>query len=321
MPVLGDAVSCSLYSNAVTIGTNGTPSVTLESQLLTAKSGTSTVVLVPASATISGPDLLLRSTNGIVLNGRDISLASNGLIGGYVKLGDTAQIQHVHVYANSFVKQVATAITETASSFVSTVVNAYNVVCGSFSVNANSGSINLTTTGTITLTAADVKGAVPWGTIVMTCPGRPLPSGWALCDGRNGTPDLRGRFVLGANPMDFNGANPLAAYYHPSFSTSLPSSTGGSEKVVANHTHTYFDTKFSESANLKPSYLDNYTTWPNNAGIGYGGSIGSGSYDYNNIYMGNIETSAGATGSNGALVTNTDTRPPYYALVYIMKLQ
>lgn len=25
-----------------------------------------------------------------------------------------------------------------------------------------------------------------------------IPDGWALCDGNNGTPDLRGRFVLGA---------------------------------------------------------------------------------------------------------------------------
>jgi microcystin-dependent protein len=26
-----------------------------------------------------------------------------------------------------------------------------------------------------------------------------IPQGWALCDGTNGTPDLRGRFVLGVN--------------------------------------------------------------------------------------------------------------------------
>jgi len=25
-----------------------------------------------------------------------------------------------------------------------------------------------------------------------------IPAGWALCDGNNGTPDLRGRFVVGA---------------------------------------------------------------------------------------------------------------------------
>ena len=25
-----------------------------------------------------------------------------------------------------------------------------------------------------------------------------IPTGWALCDGNNGTPDLRGKFVVGA---------------------------------------------------------------------------------------------------------------------------
>lgn len=36
-----------------------------------------------------------------------------------------------------------------------------------------------------------------------------IPSGWALCDGNNGTPDLRSRFVIGAtgsfNPGDVGG--------------------------------------------------------------------------------------------------------------------
>lgn len=37
-----------------------------------------------------------------------------------------------------------------------------------------------------------------------------IPSGWYLCNGSNGTPDLRGKFVLGAggayNPGDTGGA-------------------------------------------------------------------------------------------------------------------
>ena len=31
-----------------------------------------------------------------------------------------------------------------------------------------------------------------------------IPSGWALCDGTNGTPDLRGRFILGYNDKDIS---------------------------------------------------------------------------------------------------------------------
>lgn len=30
-----------------------------------------------------------------------------------------------------------------------------------------------------------------------------IPAGWALCNGENGTPDLRGRFVVGAGNSDY----------------------------------------------------------------------------------------------------------------------
>jgi len=43
-----------------------------------------------------------------------------------------------------------------------------------------------------------------------------IPSGWALCDGSLGTPDLRNRFVIGAgttyNPNDTGGAQ---THVHP----------------------------------------------------------------------------------------------------------
>tara|TARA_B100000035_G_scaffold312915_1_gene325408 strand:+ start:82 stop:3099 length:3018 start_codon:yes stop_codon:yes gene_type:complete len=41
------------------------------------------------------------------------------------------------------------------------------------------------------------SSGVPSGTIVMYNSGT-APSGWAVCDGSNGTPDLRGRFILGS---------------------------------------------------------------------------------------------------------------------------
>lgn len=38
-----------------------------------------------------------------------------------------------------------------------------------------------------------------------------IPSGWALCDGTNGTPDLRDRFIVGAgttyDPADTGGVS------------------------------------------------------------------------------------------------------------------
>ena len=42
---------------------------------------------------------------------------------------------------------------------------------------------------------------LPINTIVMYS-GTTIPSGWLLCDGRNGTPDLTNRFVLGTPSLD-----------------------------------------------------------------------------------------------------------------------
>ena len=54
--------------------------------------------------------------------------------------------------------------------------------------------------------------ALPFGTIMLWHGGAGgVPLGWVICDGNNGTPDLRDRFVIGAG------------------STYNPGSTGGDE--------------------------------------------------------------------------------------------
>ena len=58
---------------------------------------------------------------------------------------------------------------------------------------------------------AALKAAVPAGLIAAWSGAvSAVPAGWALCDGANGTPDLRGRFLVGAGgdyaPGDAGGA-------------------------------------------------------------------------------------------------------------------
>ena len=53
-----------------------------------------------------------------------------------------------------------------------------------------------------------------------------VPQGWALCDGTKDTPDLRGRFVLGANPTDW----PVAK--DSSLSVNQIDNKGGAETVT-----------------------------------------------------------------------------------------
>ncbi|MEY0300757.1 MAG: hypothetical protein ACQEWL_00370 [Pseudomonadota bacterium] len=47
---------------------------------------------------------------------------------------------------------------------------------------------------------------LPIGTIIMFH-GVNIPNGWLLCDGKNGTPNLVGRFILGGRPSDSNISN------------------------------------------------------------------------------------------------------------------
>ena len=72
----------------------------------------------------------------------------------------------------------------------------------SISASGNIDAATLTTSGKMTVNGDLVvsgsingTGAVPIGGIIMWR-GTTPPSGWQLCDGSNGTPDLRGRFVV-----------------------------------------------------------------------------------------------------------------------------
>ena len=60
------------------------------------------------------------------------------------------------------------------------------------SINANSMDVN-------NLSLLPKNSIIIWGDTVNN-----IPDGWAVCNGRNGTPDLQGRFVLGYNDGNAN---------------------------------------------------------------------------------------------------------------------
>ena len=67
-------------------------------------------------------------------------------------------------------------------------------------------------------------GAIPTGVITMWSGAEnAIPTGWALCDGQNSTPDLRNRFVVGAG----TGSN-----------YSVDNTGGSANAVVVSHSHT-----------------------------------------------------------------------------------
>lgn len=140
-----------------------------------------------------------------------------------------------------------------------------------------------------------------------------IPDGFALCNGTNGTPDLRDKFIVGAG------------------STYALSATGGADTVkltgtqIGNHYHAVgqfysnnngrflilnsgsWNYTFA-TANLPPNVS---TSFWNGSGGGAGLSGHISSYGYNQVTSLAVATAAQESHEN---------RPPYYALHYIMKL-
>lgn len=69
--------------------------------------------------------------------------------------------------------------------------------------------------------------ALPKGSIIIWT-SKDIPNGWAICDGTNGTPDMRDKFIIGAsNKRDINVIG----------GSSSSSSSSNSEAYISNHFH------------------------------------------------------------------------------------
>ncbi len=178
---------------------------------------------------------------------------------------------------------------------------------------------NFTVEGTVTANEFVGDGSqltgietVPSGVIVMWSGSiANIPDGWALCNGSDGTPDLRDRFIVGAGStyaVDDTGgeaSHTLTEAELPSHSHSVdPPST--STSTVGSHSHTKGFSKGAE--HWVAAGGDHLTTLDDTTSTG---SAGSHSHSVN---IGSF--SSGTTGSDSA----HENRPPYYALAYIMKL-
>ena len=143
-----------------------------------------------------------------------------------------------------------------------------------------------------------------------------IPSGWYLCDGNNGTPNLRGKFIVGYdnNDSDFD-----------------VNDTGGSKDAtlvshshtVDNHTHTFSGSGSHSHSHTTNDYVgrSNYAE-PRNFGVGTDGNLnstgGTTSATVTISISGNTGGSTPNTNAQGSSATNANL-PPYYALCYIMK--
>ena len=115
-----------------------------------------------------------------------------------------------------------------------------------------------------------------------------IPTGWQLCDGTNGTPDLRDRFVVGAR-QDSGGVSMTNV-------SGALTKTGGEAK----HTLTIAE---------MPAHTHSYRWWSAWYFSGSTELAAKGSYNDN------AQTSSVGGGQPHNIL------PPYYALCFIMKIQ
>ena len=138
-----------------------------------------------------------------------------------------------------------------------------------------------------------------------------IPDGFALCDGKNGTPDLRNRFIVGAGNTyklsDIGGED--AVKLKPS-QTSSHYHTFGYHNANNNG---YFITTASKKINADRPAGTYPAKWNGSGGGGWYGWDGSGWGGGQNLVTSlTVATEAQKPHEN---------RPPYYALYYIMKLE
>jgi microcystin-dependent protein len=164
---------------------------------------------------------------------------------------------------------------------------------------------------------------LPRGVIVMWSGSiASIPSGWALCDGSNGTPDLRDRFIVGAGGS-YNVGNTGGEMTVTLTTAHMPSHNhGATTNSAGGHQHNITIHGTTASANR---LIFGYSSGTLNTTDQRSGELlaleGGGNYAIPTVNC----DSAGAhshtvTVNNAGSGIPHENRPPYYALAYIMKL-
>lgn len=136
------------------------------------------------------------------------------------------------------------------------------------------------------------SGTIPVGGIIMWSGSiGTIPTGWALCNGSNGTPNLQDRFIVGAG----------SGY-------AVAASAGSADATLVSHSHT------ADVTDPGHFHSNGYSQ-----GFANGLRAGSGG-DVNQITStgGKVTGISVSITAAGSSATNANL-PPYYALAFIMR--
>lgn len=157
-----------------------------------------------------------------------------------------------------------------------------------------------------------------------------IPSGWVLCDGNNGSPDLRDRFIVGAGNSYAvgNAAGSITKATDAQGAHSHSNNTGSTSLTTAQlpaHSHKMVSAEGNAGFNGSDVTASSYIN------VVGRGSSNNESYSLQAPATGSLPAlgNTGETGTggghthtisgDGTHTHNVDVRPPYYALCYIMK--
>jgi len=188
-------------------------------------------------------------------------------------------------------------------------------------VKADSAEFGAMTVATLSSTSVSGYGTIPIrGIIMWSGQIAEIPDGWALCDGGQyggqSTPDLRGRFVMGAGGSRGVGATggaetvtltvgQLPAHNH---------GVSGRTSTDGNHAHMLPRNYYDDGNGVGANNVEQLGLWGDSASWSMTdtrGTADAGNHDHS------FNVTSTSTGSGNAI----DKLPPYYVLAYIMRVK
>jgi hypothetical protein len=171
------------------------------------------------------------------------------------------------------------------------------------------------------------NGTIPIGGIIMWSGAiANIPTGWSLCNGTNGTPNLQDRFIIGSS-ADSGGVSQTTV-------TGAVSKAGGTkDAIVVSHTHTVTAgggthqhsgvTNPGEGAH-QHTYLSLQGGLFAAAGFGYANTptltpAGEGAHQHNFVTAAGQGAHSHTLVAEGIVGTNQNL-PPFFALAFIMRI-
>ncbi|NHB95202.1 tail fiber protein [Photorhabdus stackebrandtii] len=284
---------------------------------------------------VNNDNVAVKAANGITVNGSGVAVKTNN--------GINVDTNGISVKSkNSTIKVESTGISVGIGWGVKVggegldikASNGINVDSSGVSVKAGNG-ISVNSSGV----SIDPNKVLPKGMIVMFS-GSSVPTGWALCDGNNGTPNLINRFILSGTISDIGGKSKNTATGQKDVKSFIVNSKDNPTKTMSvtvnnttlnidqipSHNHIQgggftYNSGLRYTAELNNSGLSDYRTIYNQSGAEW-----TKSTSHNHYWPYTSKTGSGRGHTHTASTTlpahthQVDAMSPYYILAFIMKL-